>query len=193
MPSTPVEVVIETPAGSRNKYLHDEDRGIFRLHKLLPMGATFPFDFGFVPETLAEDGDPVDVLVLSAEPLFPGCRVDVRLLGVIEAEQSEKGGKTIRNDRLIGVPETKKIRPRERTLADLPVAVLDQLEHFFVSYNRAEGRSFTPLARRGPEVALRLLEEARRAYGSRATAEVPRSGRAGSRRKATAPSRSGRL
>ena len=193
MPSAPVEVVIETPAGSRNKYLHDEDRGIFRLHKLLPMGATFPFDFGFVPETLAEDGDPVDVLVLSAEPLFPGCRVDVRLLGVIEAEQSEKGGKTIRNDRLIGVPETKKIRPRERTLADLPVAVLDQLEHFFVSYNRAEGRSFTPLARRGPEVALRLLEEARRAYGSRATAEVPRSGRAGSRRKARAPSRSGRL
>ena len=74
MPSAPVEVVIETPAGSRNKYLHDEDRGIFRLHKLLPLGTTFPFDFGFVPETLAEDGDPVDVLVLSAEPLFPGCR-----------------------------------------------------------------------------------------------------------------------
>lgn len=193
MPSAPVEVVIETPAGSRNKYLHDEDRGIFRLHKLLPLGTTFPFDFGFVPETLAEDGDPVDVLVLSAEPLFPGCRVDVRLLGVIEARQSEKGGKTIRNDRLIGVPETKKIRPRERTLDDLPEAVLDQLEHFFVSYNRAEGRTFTPLARRGPEVALRLLEKARRAYGSRATAEVPRSGRAGSRRKARAPSRSGKL
>ncbi|HET9300900.1 MAG TPA: inorganic diphosphatase, partial [Candidatus Polarisedimenticolaceae bacterium] len=190
MPSAPVEVVIETPAGSRNKYLHDEDRGIFRLHKLLPLGTTFPFDFGFVPETLAEDGDPVDVLVLSAEPLFPGCRVDVRLLGVIEARQSEKGGKTIRNDRLIGVPETKKIRPRARTLGDLPEAVLDQLEHFFVSYNRAEGRTFMPLARRGPEVALRLVGKARRAYGSRATAEVPRSGRAGSRRKARAPSRS---
>lgn len=189
----PVEVVIETPAGSRSKYLYDQERGIFRLHKLLPLGATFPFDFGFVPETLAQDGDPLDVLVLSAEPLFPGCRVDVRLLGVIEAEQSEKRGKAIRNDRLIGVPETKKIRPRERTLADLPPGVLDQLEHFFVSYNRAEGRTFTPLARRGPEVALRLLEEARRAYGSRARAEVPRSGRAGGSRKASVPSRSGRL
>ena len=99
----------------------------------------------------------------------------------------------VRNDRLIAVPETKKIKPRERTLADLPAGVLDQLEHFFVSYNRAEGRSFTPLARRGPEVALRLLEEGRRAYGSRATADVPRSGRAGASRKARAPSRSGKL
>jgi len=191
MARTPVEVVIETPAGSRSKYLYDEERGLFRLHKLLPLGATFPFDFGFVPGTLAEDGDPVDVLVLSAEPLFSGCLVPVRLLGVIEAEQKEEGKKAIRNDRLIGVPETEKIRPRERTLADIPEAVLDQLEHFFVSYNQAEGRTFTPRGRRGPEVALRLLEKARRAYGSRATAGVPRSGRAGGSRKARTPSRSG--
>jgi inorganic pyrophosphatase len=193
MSSGPVEVVIETPAGSRSKYLYDEAREVFRLHKLLPLGTTFPFDFGFVPETLADDGDPLDVLVLSAEPLFPGCRVDVRLLGVIEAEQSERRGRAIRNDRLIGVPETKKIRPRERSLADLPEAVLDQLEHFFVAYNKAEGRTFTPLARRGPEVALRLLEKARQAYGRRATVEVPRRGRAVGSRKARTPSRSGML
>ena len=93
MAGRPVEVVIETPAGSRNKYRYDEERGLFLLHKLLPLGTTFPFDFGFVPGTLAEDGDPVDVLVLSAEPLFQGCRVPVRLLGVIEAEQTEKGGR----------------------------------------------------------------------------------------------------
>jgi inorganic pyrophosphatase len=193
VPRAPVEVVIETPAGSRNKYLYDEERGLFRLHKLLPLGTTFPFDFGFVPETLAEDGDPVDVLVLSDEPLFPGCVVPVRLVGVVEAEQAEKRGKPIRNDRLLGVPETKKIRPRARTLADLPTGVLDQLEHFFVSYNRAEGRTFTPLARRGPEVALRLLEASRRAYGRRATAGARRTGLAGGSRKATIPSRSGRL
>ena len=193
MPSTPVEVVIETPAGSRNKYLYDEERGMFRLHKLLPLGTTFPFDFGFVPETLAEDGDPVDVLVLSDEPLFPGCVVPVRLLGVIEAEQKERRGKPIRNDRLIGVPETKKIRPTARTLTDLPDGVLGQLEHFFVAYNRAERRTFTPLARRGPEVALRLLEAARRAYGRRATAGARRAGLAGGSRKAIIPSRPGKL
>ena len=193
MPSRSVEVVIETPAGSRNKYLYDEARGAFRLHKRLPLGAAFPFDFGFVPETLAEDGDPMDVMVLSDEPLFPGCIVPVRLLGVIEAEQRERRKAAIRNDRLIAKPETAKIHPLERTLADLPESLLDQLEHFFVAYNRAEARTFTPLARRGPEVALRLLEQARRAYGSRATAVVPRSGLAGGSRKASTPSRSGKL
>src|SRR5919202_2577365 len=97
-----VNVIIETPKGSRNKFKYDEQRGLFKLSGVLPAGAVFPFDFGFVPSTRGEDGDPLDVLVLMDEPAFAGCLVPSRLIGVIEAEQTEEGT-TERNDRLIAV------------------------------------------------------------------------------------------
>ena len=162
-----IRVIVETPAGSRNKYKYDEELGLFRTHKVLPLGASFPFDFGFVPGTRAEDGDPVDVIVIGGEPTFPGCLTTVRLLGVIEAEQKERGKKTVRNDRLLGITVTDKIKPRERTLADVPRATLDQLEHFFISYNEAEGREFVVLGRKGPEIAERRLAAGERAYMKR--------------------------
>jgi inorganic pyrophosphatase len=90
-----VLVVIETPKGSPNKFAFEPRFGTFVLKGVLPAGAVFPFDFGFVPSTRAEDGDPVDVLVLMDAPAFPGCVVPSRLVGVIEAEQTE-GGKTER-------------------------------------------------------------------------------------------------
>jgi inorganic pyrophosphatase len=158
-----VNVVVETVAGSRSKYKFDQRLGLFRLHKLLPVGAAFPYDFGFVPGTLADDGDALDVLLLNEEPTHVGCLVTARILGVVEAEQTEKGV-TIRNDRLIGVAETAKIRPTARTLADLPVRLLDQIEHFFVAYNRAEGRAFTPIGRRGPRLAERAIDAAIRRH-----------------------------
>jgi len=83
---------------------------VFLLHKVLPIGAVFPFDFGFVPGTRAEDGDPLDIMLLGEEATFTGCLVAARLLGLIEAQQKEKGS-TIRNDRLIATAETPKIRP----------------------------------------------------------------------------------
>jgi inorganic pyrophosphatase len=153
-----VQVVVETPAGSRNKFRFDEKRGLFLLHKVLPLGAAFPFDFGFVPGTRAEDGDPLDVLVLGDEPTFTGCLVTVRLLGTIEATQRERG-KVIRNDRMIGTAETAKIRPAARSLDDVPSHLLDQIEHFFVAYNRFEGREFVPRRRRGPAAAAKRLEK----------------------------------
>ena len=88
-----------------------------------------------------------------------GCLVTVRLLGVLEAEQTEGEGGWIRNDRLIGVPETPKIQPAARSLHDLPAGFLDQIEHFFVNYNRAEGREFRVLERRGPQAASRRVDE----------------------------------
>lgn len=97
-----VKVVIETPKGSRNKYAFDADERAFVLKKVLPAGMSFPYDFGFIPSTEAEDGDPTDVLVLMDEPAFTGCIVKCRLIGVIEGEQGE-GKNTERNDRLIGV------------------------------------------------------------------------------------------
>src|SRR5436190_17387182 len=95
-----VNAVIETPQGSRNKYKYDPEMGLFRLSKVLPAGSEFPFSFGFIPRTLAEDGDPVDVLLLADEPVPVGCVVPARLIGVLEAENVD-GGKKERNDRLI--------------------------------------------------------------------------------------------
>lgn len=178
-----VNAIVDTPAGSRSKFKYDEDRGLFFLNKLLPIGAAFPFDFGFIPGTRGEDGDALDILILGEEPTFTGCLVTVRLLGVIEAEQTEKH-KTIRNDRLIGTPETAKIRPTERSLADVPRRVLTQIEHFFVAYNHAEGRVFTPLGRRGPRQAMKQIEE-----GVRLFRMQPRSGFRGPTTTATSPPR----
>src|SRR5437868_13373634 len=97
-----VTVVIETPKGSRNKLKFDPATRKFKLSKVMPEGMMFPYDFGFVPSTKAEDGDPLDVLVLTDAPLFPGCLVECTLIGAIEAEQKEEG-ETERNDRLIAV------------------------------------------------------------------------------------------
>jgi inorganic pyrophosphatase len=90
--TTVAEHLVETPKGSRNKYAFDPDQRIFELKKVLPAGMAFPYDFGFVPSTVAEDGDPVDVLVLMDEPAFPGCLLRCRLIGIIEGEQGKKKG-----------------------------------------------------------------------------------------------------
>src|SRR3984885_2053839 len=97
-----LRVVIETPKGSRNKFALNADEHVFELKKVLPAGMEFPYDFGFVPSTLADDGDPVDVLVLMDEPAFPGCVLKCRLIGVIEGEQGKKKD-VERNDRIIAV------------------------------------------------------------------------------------------
>jgi inorganic pyrophosphatase len=154
-----LNVVIETPKGSRNKYNYDEKLGLFKLGGVLPAGASFPFDFGFVPSTLGGDGDPLDVLVLMDEPAFPGCLVRTRLVGVVEAEQTERDGETERNDRLVGVAAKSRLHTRVRTLGSLGPALLEEIEHFFVSYNDIKGKVFNPLGRHGPARALALVEE----------------------------------
>ena len=154
-----LNVIIETPKGSRNKYNYDEKLGLFKLGGVLPSGASFPFDFGFVPSTVGGDGDPLDVLVLMDEPAFAGCLVRTRLVGVIEAEQTERDGETTRNDRLIGVAADSRLHTRVRTLESLGPTLLEEIEHFFVSYNQVKGKEFKPLTRSGPERARELVEE----------------------------------
>lgn len=151
-----VNVIIDTPRGSRNKFKFDEKLGCFKLSRILPAGHAFPYDFGSIPGTRGADGDALDVLVLMEEPSFAGCLVTVRLIGVIAARQTSKG-RTERNDRLIGVPQTPVNRPRIRTIAEVGTDHLDELEHFFVSYNEAQGRRFKPFARLGPAKAEALL------------------------------------
>jgi len=91
-----LNVVIDTPKGSRNKYKFDEKLGLFKLGGVLAAGHVFPFDFGYIPQTLGGDGDPLDVLVLMDEPAFADCLIQARLIGIIEAEQNEDG-KTEKN------------------------------------------------------------------------------------------------
>lgn len=169
-----LNVIVETPKGSRNKYEYDYDLGLFKLSGLLPAGAIFPFDFGFLPSTLGEDGDPLDVLVLMDEPAFAGCLVPSRLIGVIEAEQTERDGKTVRNDRLIAVA-VKSLSHRDLTSLEQlePVEtgsasgsiLLEEIEHFFVSYNKFKGKEFHPIGRFGPERAERLIEQGVNRHG----------------------------
>jgi inorganic pyrophosphatase len=154
-----LNVVVETPKGSRNKYEYDERLGLFKLGGVLPSGASFPYDFGFVPSTLGGDGDPLDVLVLMDEPAFVGCLVRTRLVGVVEAEQTERDGETTRNDRLVGVAADSRLLARVRTLEALGPDLLEEIEHFFVSYNEIKGKVFKPLGRFGPRRAMKLVEE----------------------------------
>ena len=151
-----VNVVIDTPRGSRNKFKYDETLRLFKLGGVLPAGAVFPFDFGFVPQTRGGDGDPLDVLVLMDEPTFVGCLVAARLIGVIEAKQTEDG-ETTRNDRLIAVAAESRNHQGVTSLAQLGGSLLAEIEHFFVSYNQAKGKEFKPVGRHGPERAKKMI------------------------------------
>src|ERR1051326_4695989 len=152
-----VNVIVDTPRGSRNKFKYDEENKLFKLGSVLPSGAVFPFAFVFIPETRGEDGDALDVLMLIDEPTFVGCLVSVRLIGVIEAEQIENG-ETIRNDRLIAVATESRNHREVQTLGQLSQNLLDEIEHFFVSYNQAKGKEFKILGRFGPERAEKIVK-----------------------------------
>jgi len=153
-----LNAVVETIAGSRNKFAYDEKLGLFRLKGVLPAGASFPFDFGFVPSTKGGDGDPLDVLVLMDEPAFAGCLVPSRLIGVITAQQRERDGTVEENDRLIAVASDSHTHEGVRKLGDLSSNLLGEIEHFFVSYNQAKGKVFTPTGRKGPQAARAIVE-----------------------------------
>jgi inorganic pyrophosphatase len=152
-----VNVIIETPKSNRNKFKFDEKLGIYELSGVLPRGMSFPFDFGFIPGTRAEDGDPLDVVLLMDEPAFPGCLVKSRLIGVMKAKQTEQG-KTTRNDRLFAVPVQSHDHAHLKKVSDFDRILLDQLEHFFTSYNEQRGKRFTVLGISGPNEAMKLLK-----------------------------------
>lgn len=153
-----VHVVIDTPKGSRNKIKWDEKLGVFKLSHILTAGAVFPFDFGFVPGTRGEDGDALDVLVLTDEPLFLGCLITARLIGTIEAEQTQDG-ETFRNDRMLAVAAPSRLYAAVHELEDLPPSLVDEIEQFFINYNVMRNRTFKPITRRGAEHAWHTVKE----------------------------------
>ena len=156
-----LRVVIETPKGSRNKFAFEPDEQIFELKKVLPAGMTFPYDFGFVPSTKADDGDPVDVLVLMDEPAFAGCVLSCRPIGVIEGEQGDKKDKE-RNDRIVAVEKDARSWADIKTIADLGKEFCRELEEFFVNYHKLSGEKYRVLGVRGPDQARKLVKSGMR-------------------------------
>lgn len=164
-PSGHLHVVVDTPKGSAIKFKFDLTKRCYTIAHILPPGAVFPFDFGSIPSTAAEDGDPLDALILMEEPSFAGCLVPVRPIGVLEATQTQEG-KTMRNDRLIGVAAESRAYRGIHALADVPKHLLEELEHFFVSYNEERGRTFKILGRFGPARARKLVRAGERRFQS---------------------------
>jgi inorganic pyrophosphatase len=152
-----LRIVIETPKGSRNKYSYDSECDCLQLSTVLPEGMVFPYDFGFIPSTLGDDGDPLDILILMEAPVVPGCVVTVRLVGAIEAEQKENDGWT-RNDRLVAVATHAQTYQKAKSLGDLRPHLVDEIIEFFVSYNKLRGRKFRPGKTVGPGKAEELIK-----------------------------------
>ena len=156
-----VNVVIETPKGSRNKFAFQEDSWLFLLKKILPAGTAFPLDFGFIPGTKAEDGDPLDVLVVMEQSTYPGCLLRCRPIGIIQGEQTQKGSpKKERNDRVIAVPDVSKDYAHIKSIKDLNDDHLNDLTHFFMYYNEMEGGSYKLIGTEGAKAALLAIKDA---------------------------------
>jgi inorganic pyrophosphatase len=157
-----LQVIVETPRGSRNKFAYDVKQRTYILKKVLPAGMTFPYDFGFLPRTIAGDGDPIDVLLMMDEPVFPGVVVPSRLIGVMEGQQLD-GKKKIRNDRLVAVADGSHSYANIRKLKDLPKKWLKELEDFFVNYHSMEGKEYELLGYKGAAEAMTLIRKAEKA------------------------------
>jgi inorganic pyrophosphatase len=154
-----LRVVIETPRGSRNKYSYDPECDCMQLSMVMPEGMVFPYDFGFIPSTLGQDGDPLDVLIILDEPVIPGCVVRARLIGAIEAEQKEKDMGWMRNDRLVAVATHAATHDSTKKLADLRPHLVTEIKEFFITYNKLCNRKFRPKRDASPHKARELVDE----------------------------------
>ncbi|MFO0662228.1 MAG: inorganic diphosphatase [Polyangiaceae bacterium] len=121
-----IHVVVESPRGSQAKFKYDQELGVFRLNRLLPNDAVFPFDFGFIPGTLGEDRDPIDAILLLETPTFAGCVVRARPVGVLRATKEGK-----RNDRILAVATLSKVYGPIKDLKDIPREWLNAVERFY--------------------------------------------------------------
>jgi inorganic pyrophosphatase len=158
--ATAIDVVIEIPTGSRNKYEYDHESHVIRLDRRLFTATTYPADYGFVPDTLSKDGDPLDVLVLVADPTFPGCVVRVRILGVFFM-RDEAG----LDAKLVTVLEHDPQWDGASDIDDLPAHLLNEIEHFFSIYKDLEPEKHTEvMGFKGRAEALEELAACREAF-----------------------------
>lgn len=132
--------IVEIPKGRRTKFEIDKVTGLFKMDRYLYSSTMYPGDYGFVPQTLAEDGDPSDILVMVNEPTFTGCLIEARVVGIFKMR--DKG----HNDfKLLAVPNRDPLYGDIRTLADVPHHFLREVEHFFSTYKVLEGVTIEPL------------------------------------------------
>ena len=154
----PITIIIESPKGSDHKYDFEPGLNRFKLKKILPAGMVFPFDFGFIPDTKGEDGDPLDVIVISEISCFPGCSMDCRIIGAIKAEQTERDGSTMRNDRYFAVPEVSHLFKKINSTNDLPEEIINEIESFFKNYNEQSGKKFAIIERVNSPEAYQMIK-----------------------------------
>ena len=131
-----VNAFVEIPRGSRNKYEVDKKTGFIRLDRHLYSSSVYPGDYGFIPQTLAEDGDPLDILVMVNEATFSGCLIEARVIGLFRMKDRGK------NDyKVLGVPNRDPLFEEYRNLRDIPSHFLREVDHFFATYKQLEGVS----------------------------------------------------
>jgi inorganic pyrophosphatase len=164
-----LNVIVETPKGSRIKYGYEPDTGFFSVTKALPEGMMFPFNFGFIPKTLGDDGDPLDMLILNEEPLVSGCRLRVKPIAIVKAMQSDKN-KQVRNDRIIGRAISKE-SPTELKPMELTDAMVFQIEFFFKAYNKLYGQKFKVIGRGNAKKAMSAVHMGMKKFKKRAKEE----------------------
>jgi len=166
-----VEALVEVPKGSRNKYEFDKSIQRIRLDRVLYSPLHYPADYGFILNTLAEDGDPLDVLIVTYEPTFPGCIVPIRPVGVLDM-QDEHG----RDQKILAVPVVDPRFEEVQDLSGLPRHLLLEIEHFFAVYKTLEKKPTEILGWYGSEEAWRLIRQAQLRY---AQARGPARGQTG--------------
>ena len=152
-----VTVVIETPRHSIGKYNYDEEKNCYRLKKILPLGIVFPYDFGLIRGTRGEDGDPVDAVVITETNTYPGVEMQCRVIGALLAKQTRQGKETIRNDRFFFIPDESIAYAHITDIKDFSRKHNQQLQDFFINYNKAENKNFKPLKLIGASMAKKIL------------------------------------
>jgi inorganic pyrophosphatase len=153
-----IYVVVETPRGSRAKFEYDPRLKTFALSKSLLTGLTYPHDWGFVPSTKGDDGDPIDIMVVHDAATFPGIVLTCRVIGVLQVEQ-RSSGKSERNDRLFAVPRRSHSEQALRDVRDLSKPIQQELEKFFRATDELEDKKLRFIGWRGPKAATQAIKE----------------------------------
>ena len=161
-----VHVVVETPRGSRAKFAYDPKLETFALTKSLLTGLTYPHDWGFVPSTKAEDGDPLDIMVIHDAATFPGLVLTCRVIGILQIRQNSKG-KAERNDRLFAVPRRSHAERGLRDVRELSKPFREELEKFFIATDELEDKKLDIIGWKGPKVALKAIKDAAKSFAKK--------------------------
>lgn len=153
-----IYAVVETPRGSRAKFVFDQKLKVFTLSKPLLVGLTYPYDWGFIPSTKAEDGDPLDVLIIHDAATHPGIVLQCKPIGILEVMQTSKGKKE-RNDRVFAVADRSPFEGRLQDIRKMPKRAVEELEKFFVATNALEDKKLDFLGWYGPLRAMRSIKK----------------------------------